>query len=433
MSIAQTEEDRPWRRGDLVAGQADESLPTTKGDGVPERLARFPSNDVRLESRAVADVVFTFSVEMLEDAMNRAFCRPPDQTLLALARDNRIGKLLVADSWRSYLATVMRRRALGLTASATVGGRTVVRVRPHRLRRVEPTRLRSVIRAYESYGSLLGRALARARGERRASAQSATLVTYHPFVAAYCNSPWIRKVVYFGQDDWATGEGVEPWWNLYRDAYRRIEERGADIFVVSKELAARISPRATVIPNGVEAGTWQPLRPAPDRIAQLPRPRAIYTGTIDGRLDTNLVEVTAGAVGSLIFMGQPGDDSVVRWLRSLENVHYFDEVGQDELAATVQACDVGVIPHRDQAGIRSMSPLKLYEYLAAGLPVVSADFPPIHGVDDERVCIPARDEWITGLSRAMEMERADEARRLQFIEDASWAKRMQAVADAAVA
>jgi teichuronic acid biosynthesis glycosyltransferase TuaH len=386
----------------------------------------------RPASRDGEDVVFTFSMEMLEDAVGREFCRPPDQTLLALVRDERVGRLLIADPWRSYVAAAARRRSLRLTGPMNLDGRTALRVRPHRLRRAESTRLRSVERACSAYGSLLGRALAGARGERKPSAKSAALVTYNPFVAAFCDAPWIRKVVYFGQDDWATGEGVRPWWSLYREAYQRIEERGAAIFVVSEELAERVSPRASVIPNGVIADVWRPRHPAPTRIEELPRPRAIYTGTIDDRLEANLVELTASAVGSLIMMGEVGDPSVIRWLRSIECVHVFEAVGQLELAATVQACDVGVIPHRDQAGIRAMSPLKLYEYLAAGLPVISVDFPPIHRVDDERVCICLSEEWTSGVSRALQMGKADEARRLRFIESVSWERRMRPVVDAAV-
>jgi teichuronic acid biosynthesis glycosyltransferase TuaH len=391
------------------------------------------STRVRSASRDGEDVVFTFSMEMFEDAVRREFCRPPDQTLLALARDKRIGRLLVADAWRSYAATVARRRSVRLTDALTIDGRTALRVRPHRWRRADSTRLRSVTQAYRAYCSVLGRALAGARGERKPAAESAALVTYSPFVAAFCDAPWIRKVIYFGQDDWATGEGVRSWWSLYREAYTRMEEREVAIFVVSAELASRVSPRAIVVPNGVIADVWRPRHAVPPRIEELPRPRAIYTGTIDDRLEANLVELTASTVGSLVVIGQAGDEGVVRWLRSIENVHVFDAVGQSELAATVQACDFGVIPHRDQAGIRAMSPLKLYEYLAAGLPVVSVDFPPIRGVDDERVCIVSREEWTGGLSRALGLSKADEARRLRFIDSVSWERRMLPVVDAAVA
>ena len=193
-----------------------------------------------------------------------------------------------------------------------------------------------------------------------------------------------------------------------------------------------MSDRATVVPNGVNADVWRPRHPAPHRIEQLPRPRAIYTGTIDDRLDVELVERTAAAVGSLIFIGHGDHAWVIEWLRSLDNVHLFETVGQTELAATVQACDLGLLPHRDQACLRAMSPLKLYEYLAAGLPVVSVDFPPIHGVDDGRVCICLRNEWAEGVTRAVAMGPADEERRLQFIESSSWEIRMRPVVDAAV-
>ncbi|MER7009335.1 hypothetical protein ABT297_40685, partial [Dactylosporangium sp. NPDC000555] len=179
-----------------------------------------------------SDVVFTFSIEMFDDAVDREFCRPPDQTLLALADDERVGGLVVADSFRSYIASVARHRPLRLVEPVTVRSRTVVRARPHRLRKIESTQLGTVEQAYQRYGVLLGRALARARGEQQPRPESATLVTYHPFAAAFCDAPWISKVVYLGRDDWATGEGVRPWWDLFKEAYRRIEERGATIFAV---------------------------------------------------------------------------------------------------------------------------------------------------------------------------------------------------------
>jgi teichuronic acid biosynthesis glycosyltransferase TuaH len=288
----------------------------------------------------------------------------------------------------------------------------------------------TIARSYRSYGRVLGRAVALARGEALARPESAALVTYNPFLAAYCDAPWIADVVFFCQDDWTAG--WRRWRDAYLDAYRRIDERGATIFVVSEELATRVSPRATVVPNGVNPNVWRPHYPAPARINQLPRPRAIYSGTIDGRLEPQLVELTASAVGSLVMIGHPGDPSVIRWLRSIDKVHVFDSVGQLELAATVQACDLGIIPHRDQSGIRAMSPLKLYEYLAAGLPVLAVDLPPLHGVDDDRVRLCRPVTWGQALAESLQLARAPEERRLRFIEEAAWTKRMQPVVDAAL-
>ncbi|MEV8513124.1 glycosyltransferase [Dactylosporangium sp. NPDC051484] len=369
---------------------------------------------------------------MYDDSVKREFCWPSDQTLLALAADERVGHLVVADPFRSYVLSAARRRPLNLVEDFTVGGRAATRARPYRLRKVDSTDLGTVERAYQRYGVLLGQALARARGEQEPRPESATLVTFHPFAAAFCDAPWISKIVYLGEDDWATGEGVRQWWDLYKEAYRRIDERKATIFAVSAELAGRLSPRAMVAANGVIADVWRPRYPAPPRIDELKRPRATYTGSIGDRLDKDLVELTASKVGSLIFMGPHRDSETIEWLRSIDNVHVFGPVGQRELAATVQACDVGLIPHRDQAGIRAMSPLKLYEYLSAGLPVVSVDLPPIHGVDDERVQICRREDWAAGLSRALSMERVDEERRQRFIDEVSWQQRMRPVVDAAV-
>src|SRR5215212_9017553 len=105
------------------------------------------------------DVVFTFSVEMLEDAIEREFCRPPDQTLLALASDHRVGRLFVADAWRSLPVSVARRRPVRLREQISIAGRAATRLRPQRMRIADSTRLNSVERAYRRYGRVLNRAL----------------------------------------------------------------------------------------------------------------------------------------------------------------------------------------------------------------------------------------------------------------------------------
>jgi teichuronic acid biosynthesis glycosyltransferase TuaH len=185
-------------------------------------------------------VAFKFAGDMLE-AARREFCWPLDQTLLTLAADHGVGRPLVVDSLRSLPVSLVRRRPVQLREQITIAGRAATRLRPQRFRRTESTSHDSIERAYHRYGRPLGKALAReqANGNRRLG--STAVVTYDPFLAAFADGPWIRKVVLVAQDGWATGECVRPWWPVYREAYRRIDERKADIFAVSEEVASRIS------------------------------------------------------------------------------------------------------------------------------------------------------------------------------------------------
>jgi teichuronic acid biosynthesis glycosyltransferase TuaH len=71
------------------------------------------------------DVVFTLSLETLDDVVRREYCRPPDQGLLAVARSPDVSRLAVADPWRSWPGAVVRRRDLRSRETVTVAGREV--------------------------------------------------------------------------------------------------------------------------------------------------------------------------------------------------------------------------------------------------------------------------------------------------------------------
>jgi hypothetical protein len=93
-----------------------------------------------------------------------------------------------------------------------------------------------------------------------------------------------------------------------------------------------------------------------------------------------------------------------------------------EVAGAVMYSDVCIIPHVIDPLTRAMSPLKLYEYLAAGKPVVTTDLPTIHGVS-ERVRIASVDDFPNAVRTALELPRQDEDARLEFIRSNSWASR----------
>jgi glycosyltransferase involved in cell wall biosynthesis len=59
----------------------------------------------------------------------------------------------------------------------------------------------------------------------------------------------------------------------------------------------------------------------------------------------------------------------------MSNVYFLGQKGQTEVADYVAALDVGLLPYELNIETENISPLKMYEYLALGLPVVSTAIP----------------------------------------------------------
>lgn len=160
----------------------------------------------------------------------------------------------------------------------------------------------------------------------------------------------------------------------------------ADLVVASAEpLAARLSqanPNTHFLPNGVDLETFAPaLADGPEPADLPPRPRVLFVGNVEhGRrevLDSSLLERLARDLPAtaFVFIGAvPAGSQASVELGPLPNVYMLGPRPRAELPAYLQAADVCVIPYRCTALTRSIYPLKLHEYLAAGRPVVATDF-----------------------------------------------------------
>jgi glycosyltransferase involved in cell wall biosynthesis len=260
------------------------------------------------------------------------------------------------------------------------------------------------------------------------------LISFNPFIAAWVDATWLDRVIYFGTDDWAAYPPMRRFWPAVRQAYRQIDEAANDIFVVSEELRGRVSERAVVTPNGVSPYLWGPDRPAPDDIGIPAGPHAVYAGTIDGRLDLELVEAIVGspAIASLIMAGPIPNDAIRRRLLGIRNVRLVGALAQEPLAALIQNAAVGVVPHVVDSLTTAMSPLKLYEYLAAGLPVVATELPPLHGHGPRVHLCSSRDQWPTALADALKQGRLCGRERAAVVERISWRTRLAPVVETVV-
>jgi glycosyltransferase involved in cell wall biosynthesis len=128
-----------------------------------------------------------------------------------------------------------------------------------------------------------------------------------------------------------------------------------------------------------------PIDPA---LEALPEPRLIFVGAITAtkldvdllaRLARNRPDWSLALVGS-IGLGDPSTD--IGGLAALPNVHVLGPRPQAELPSVLRGADVGLIPYLENQLTASIFPMKVYEYLAAGLPVVSTPLPALRDVTE---------------------------------------------------
>jgi glycosyltransferase involved in cell wall biosynthesis len=182
-------------------------------------------------------------------------------------------------------------------------------------------------------------------------------------------------VVYHCADDYAHVRGFPSTLpTLEAELCRR-----ADLVVTTSETLARdrqpLNPRTYWVPNGAEIEHFaRDVAPAGE-VARLPGPRIGFVGGLSEWVDFELLARLARArpTWSLVLVGPYGVDATE--LGQLPNVHLLGPRPYARVPSYLAAMDVALIPFKQDPVTFHADPIKAYEYLAAGVPVVATDLP----------------------------------------------------------
>jgi glycosyltransferase involved in cell wall biosynthesis len=118
--------------------------------------------------------------------------------------------------------------------------------------------------------------------------------------------------------------------------------------------------------------------PIPSDLLAIPEPRLGVVGLHDSRLDVDAIEALAQADPGwqVVLIGpiKQGQVDEAR-LRRHANIHLLGEKPRPQLPGYLKGMAVTLIPYKANELTRNIFPLKLFEYLAAGLPVVAGGLP----------------------------------------------------------
>ncbi len=253
----------------------------------------------------------------------------------------------------------------------------------------------------------------------------------------YCDSPkhlsWLSQVArartVFRVADNTSGFGRTT---AAARAAERVIAGAADLVVYSaetlKEYVESLKPRRAVhLPNGVNFSHFARHDvPDPPEYAWIRRPIAVYAGYMDAWFDYDLLNHVVATLPNVSFVLIGGSSVAHGRFVPAPNLHLLGPRPFSRLPEYLRAAHVGLIPFDVQGHptlVHSIHPLKLYEYFAAGLPVVATRWRELERLESPARLCDSVNEFVTGIEMSLsESPRGAEYQR--YAEQADWKHRV---------
>lgn len=208
--------------------------------------------------------------------------------------------------------------------------------------------------------------------------------------------------------------------------------------IISRSLREKGLPRVFTVPNGVEYekfATSHGTTP-PEDVAEIPHPCLGYVGGLSEYTAFSVLRDLAALrpYWHLVLVGPirgmtSEQRAELEQLLCLPNVHYLGSKPYEDVPSYIRALDVGLAAFEERRGGGfAGSSLKVYEYLAAGLPVVASPIEDVIRMGDMVYTARTSTEWVAQIEHALREDAPELRRRRQeFARQHSWDNRAKQV------
>jgi len=194
------------------------------------------------------------------------------------------------------------------------------------------------------------------------------------------------------------------------------------------------NPNTHYMPHGVDIAHFsKALKPdtqvAPE-IAELPKPVIGFYGLIEKWIDLDLIEYIAKShpEWSIAMIGKHVVD--ISRFDDIKNVHFLGPKPYEILYTYSKGFDVSLIPFAMNKLTLNVNPLKLREYLAAGIPVVSVDLPEVRKYSEVVKIAVDYEDFVRQTEFAVQENNPYLARyRSDYMQDESWEGKMKSISE----
>ena len=241
---------------------------------------------------------------------------------------------------------------------------------------------------------------------------------YVPHVAPLIRRVPRRGLVYHCVDRWSAFEGFNA--ELMTRWEAEVCRRADVVFASAQDLAERCAQHSSnvhYVPHGVDHSHFASALadgPLPEDLRPVPGPRIGFFGLLHEWVDLDLIGELADRLPySFVLIGATDRDLTP--LTRRKNVIHLGRKPYDTLPSYCRGFDAAIVPFRASTLTQSVNPIKLREYAAAGLPIVSSDLPEVRRCSDIAAIARTADEWVTALRAAVERGQQAAARHEQSL------------------
>ncbi|PDZ06866.1 glycosyl transferase [Bacillus cereus] len=187
-----------------------------------------------------------------------------------------------------------------------------------------------------------------------------------------------------------------------------------------------LKPKDTLyFPNGVNLAHFLEKKEQPVEYKSIDKPIVVYVGAIEEWFDFNLFNEMAKRMSDFAFVVIGPDKLAKQHINEIENVHILGRRSYDQLPAYLQYANVGIIPFnvKEYAHLLDyVNPLKLYEYMVSGIPVVSSKWKELDLIDSPAQLAENLDQFIEAIKEAV--RDTDKEKYISFAKQHSWTSRI---------
>lgn len=264
--------------------------------------------------------------------------------------------------------------------------------------------------------------------------EDALIWAYHPFIGNCLRMPQVSKALYHCVDDLSSVPGIDA--IAFKLAEARLVKLVDACFVTAPHLLNKCSSFNTntyYLPNVVDIDHFslagRKKHECPMTLTAIPEPRIVYHGVLsDFKIDFALLIECARLrpEWSFVVIGEEREgqrDQLVDQLRRTKNVFLLGYKSYSEIPLYLNHMNLGILPSLINQYTTSMFPMKFYEYIASGLPVVSTPLDFTKHVEGGLVVGSNTTEFVNAIKIQLERGRLSLKESEEIVGDNTWKAR----------